>query len=66
MWASGAGGRGGLREGEAVGGEPGCGGVGEQLIACQPEYRNVFSNRLGRVAGMEDLDHAIAAARKYG
>ncbi len=26
----------------------------------------MFSNLLGRVAVMEDLDHAIAAARKYG
>ena len=41
-------------------------GVGDQLISFQPQYRNVFSNLLGRVAVMEDLDHAIAAARKYG
>ena len=41
-------------------------GVGDQLISFQPQYRNVFSNLLGRVVVMEDLDHAIAAARKYG
>ena len=55
-----------LREGQALRREPGFVGVVDQLIAVQPQYRNVFSNLLGRVAVMEDLDHAIAAARKYG
>ena len=55
-----------LREGQALRREPGFVGVGDQLISFQPQYRNVFSNLLGRVAVMEDLDHAIAAARKYG
>ena len=55
-----------LREGEALSRQPGFVGVGDQLISFQPQYRNVFSNLLGRVAVMEDLDHAIAAARKYG
>ena len=55
-----------LREGQALRREPGFVGVGDQLISFQPRYRNVFSNLLGRVAVMEDLDHAIAAARKYG
>ena len=54
-----------LREGQALRREPGFVGVGDQLISFQPQYRNVFSNLLGRVAVM-DLDHAIAAARKYG
>ena len=53
-----------LREGQALRREPGFVGVGDQLISFQPQYRNVFSNLLGRVAVMEDLDHAIAAARK--
>ena len=57
---------GALREGQALRREPGFVGVGDQLISFQPQYRNVFSNLLGRVAVMEDLDHAIAAARKYG
>ena len=55
-----------LREGQTLRREPGFVGVGDQLISFQPQYRNVFSNLLGRVAVMEDLDHAIAAARKYG
>ncbi|MCI9268859.1 MAG: chromosome segregation protein SMC [Lawsonibacter sp.] len=45
--------------------EPGFVGVGDQLISFDPRYKNVFSNLLGRVAVMENLDAAIAAARKY-
>ena len=41
-------------------------GVADRLVQFDPRYRNVFSNLLGRVAVMEDLDAAIAAARKYG
>ena len=41
-------------------------GIGDELIQFEPRYKNVFSNLLGRVAVMETLDHAIAAARKYG
>ena len=41
-------------------------GVADQLVKFDPKYRNVFSNLLGRVVVMEDLDAAIAAARKYG
>ena len=55
-----------LREGEALNREPGFVGVGDQLISFDPRYQNVFSNLLGRVAVMENLDAAIAAARKYG
>ena len=38
-------------------------GVADQLVKFDPRYRNVFSNLLGRVVVMEDLDAAIAAAR---
>ena len=55
-----------LREGDALKKEPGFVGVADELISFDPRYRNVFSNLLGRVAVMEDLDRAIAAARKYG
>ena len=55
-----------LREGQALQREPGFVGVGDELIHFDPKYKNVFSNLLGRVAVMEDLDHAIAVARKYG
>lgn len=57
---------GSLREGDALSREPGFVGVGDQLISFDPKYQNVFSNLLGRVAVMENLDAAIAAARKYG
>ncbi len=55
-----------LREAGSLSREPGFVGVADQLVRFEPQYRNVFSNLLGRVAVMEDLDAAIAAARKYG
>ena len=55
-----------LREAGSLQGEPGFVGVADRLVQFDPRYRNVFSNLLGRVAVMEDLDAAIAAARKYG
>ena len=55
-----------LREGEALSREPGFVGIGDKLISFDPRYQSVFSNLLGRVAVMENLDAAIAAARKYG
>ena len=50
----------------AVESEDGFVGMGDDLISFAPEYANIFSNLLGRVAVMENLDAAIAAARKYG
>ena len=55
-----------LREAQSLQREPGFVGVGDRLISFDPKYHNVFSNLLGRVAVMENLDAAIAAARKYG
>ncbi|WP_087396100.1 chromosome segregation protein SMC [Flavonifractor sp. An100] len=55
-----------LREAKELEGQPGFVGIGDQLISFQPQYQTVFSNLLGRVVVMEDLDTAIAAARKYG
>ncbi len=55
-----------LREAQSLAREPGFVGIGDRLISFDPKYRNVFSNLLGRVAVMENLDAAIAAARKYG
>ena len=55
-----------LREAGSLQREPGFVGVADQLVKFDPRYRNVFSNLLGRVVVMEDLDAAIAAARKYG
>ncbi len=55
-----------LREAGSLGREPGFVGVADQLVEFAPQYRNVFSNLLGRVVVMEHLDAAIAVARKYG
>ena len=55
-----------LREAESLSREPGFVGVADQLVQFDPQYRAVFSNLLGRVAVMEDLDAAIAAARRFG
>ncbi len=55
-----------LREAGSLPREPGFVGVADQLVQFDSRYRDVFSNLLGRVAIMEDLDTAIAAARKYG
>ncbi len=55
-----------LREAGSLSREPGFVGVADQLVQFDPQYRAVFSNLLGRVAVMEDLDAAIAAARRYG
>ena len=46
--------------------EPGFVGMGDHLIAFEAEYRAVFSNLLGRTVVAEDLDAAVAMARKYG
>ncbi len=54
-----------LREKEQLAREPGFVGVADQLIRFDPKYQPVFSNLLGRVAVAEDLDGAIAIARKY-
>ena len=55
-----------LREAGSLSQEPGFVGVADQLVQFDPRYRTVFSNLLGRVAVMEDLDAAIAAARRFG
>ncbi len=55
-----------LREAQELSREPGFVGVGDQLISFDPKYQNVFSNLLGRVAVMENIDCAIAAARRFG
>ena len=45
--------------------EPGFVGMGDRLVQFEPRYARIFSNLLGRVAVAEDLDAAIAIARKY-
>ena len=55
-----------LREKESLRHDRGFVGVGDELVSFDPKYKNVFSNLLGRVAVMEDMDSGIAAARRYG
>ena len=49
----------------AVEREPGFVGMGDRLVEFDPRYQNIFSNLLGRVVVAEDMDAAIAMARKY-
>ncbi len=46
--------------------EPGFVGLGNELIQFDPRYEKIFSNLLGRTVVAEDMDRAIAIARKYG
>ncbi len=46
--------------------EPGFVGMGDALIECEKKYQKVFASLLGRTVVAEDLDAAIAMARKYG
>ncbi|NCE65639.1 chromosome segregation protein SMC [Pseudoflavonifractor sp. 524-17] len=53
-----------LRE-EGLSGEPGFVGVGDSVISFPPEYTDIFSYLLGRTVLVEDLDQAVAMAKKY-
>jgi len=46
--------------------EPGFVGLGDELIQCERKYEVIFSYLLGRTVVAEDMDAAIAMARKYG
>ena len=50
---------------QGVRGEPGFVGLGNELIQFDPRYEKIFSNLLGRTVVAEDMDKAIAMARKY-
>ncbi len=50
----------------AVKNEDGFVGMGDELISFDREYANIFSNLLGRVVIAENLDKAMAIARKFG
>lgn len=45
--------------------EPGFVGLGDELIECDRKYEKIFSYLLGRTVIAEDMDVAIAMARKY-
>ena len=49
----------------AVEKEPGFVGMADRLVRFESAYEKVFSNLLGRVVIAEDMDCAIAMARKY-
>lgn len=40
-------------------------GMADTLVSFDPEYRNIFSNLLGKVVIARDLNRAMAIARKY-
>ncbi len=40
-------------------------GVASQLVRCEDKYRAVFASMLGNTVVVEDIDCAIAVARKY-
>ena len=45
--------------------EDGFVGIAAELVQFAPEYEGVVQNLLGRVAVAEDLDYAVAIARRY-
>ena len=50
----------------AVEKEPGFVGMGDSLITFDKQYADIFSNLLGRIVIADDLDKAMAMARKFG
>lgn len=56
--------RGGFTQEDALK-EPGVIGLASQLIHTKDEYRGLVQYLLGRVVVAENIDHAIALARKY-
>ncbi|MDE6590747.1 MAG: chromosome segregation protein SMC, partial [Oscillospiraceae bacterium] len=51
---------------KAVKQEDGFVGMGDALISFENEYAGIFSNLLGRVVIAQDMDKAMAIARKFG
>ncbi|WP_409968192.1 chromosome segregation protein SMC [Bengtsoniella intestinalis] len=45
--------------------ESGYVGIGSQLVSFDAKYANIFQNLLGKTVVVEDMDDAIAMARKY-
>ena len=45
---------------------PGFIGIAGRLCECDPKYSGVLNSLLGRIAVAEDLDSAVAIARRYG
>lgn len=45
---------------------PGFVGLAGELCRCDPEYKGILESLLGRIAVAEDLDSAVAIARRFG
>lgn len=45
---------------------PGFVGLAGELCRCEPEYKGILESLLGRIAVAEDLDSAVAMARRFG
>ena len=45
---------------------PGFVGLAGKLCRCDPEYKGILESLLGRIAVAEDLDSAVAIARRFG
>lgn len=50
---------------ERIIGEKGFLGIASDLVDCDDKYRDIVENLLGRTAVVEDMDSAIAMARKH-
>lgn len=44
---------------------PGFVGIAGRLCSCEPKYNGILNSLLGRIAVAEDLDSAVAIARRY-
>lgn len=51
---------------KSVENEPGFIGMGDQLISFDKLFSSVFSNLLGRIVIVKDMDSGLSIARKYG
>lgn len=55
-----------LHYGDQIKDFPGSLGIASQLIAFDDRYTNIVNNLLGRVVVVENIDHGIKMARKFG
>lgn len=53
------------RERDSIAAEQGVSGIAQELIGYEPVFEGIMAQLLGRVIIMENLDDAIAFARKY-
>lgn len=45
--------------------DPGFVGIAANLVTCQPQYRDIIANLLGRTVVASDLDHAQSIAKQH-